>query len=60
MVERLLSEYGRWDVLVNNSAVAVTKPFPQITEAEFERGNDDGGNDSCYRCERAGRLCRDP
>jgi 3-oxoacyl-[acyl-carrier protein] reductase len=37
MVERLLGEYGRWDVLVNNAAVAVTKPFPQITEEEFDR-----------------------
>jgi 3-oxoacyl-[acyl-carrier protein] reductase len=37
MVQRLLGEYGRWDVLVNNAAVAVTKPFPQITEQEFDR-----------------------
>jgi 3-oxoacyl-[acyl-carrier protein] reductase len=37
MVQRLLGEYGRWDVLVNNAAVAVTKPFPQISEAEFDR-----------------------
>lgn len=37
MVERLLGEWGRWDVLVNNAAVAVTKPFPQITEEEFDR-----------------------
>src|SRR4051794_3063855 len=31
MVERLLTEYGRWDILVNNAAVAITKPFPKIT-----------------------------
>jgi 3-oxoacyl-[acyl-carrier protein] reductase len=37
MVEQLLGEYGRWDVLVNNAAVAVTKPFPQLTEAEFDQ-----------------------
>jgi 3-oxoacyl-[acyl-carrier protein] reductase len=36
MVGRLLGEWGRWDVLVNNAAVAVTKPFPQITEQEFD------------------------
>jgi 3-oxoacyl-[acyl-carrier protein] reductase len=36
MVERTLARYGRWDVLVNNAAVAITKPFPQITEAEFD------------------------
>jgi 3-oxoacyl-[acyl-carrier protein] reductase len=37
MVQRLLGEYGRWDMLVNNAAVAVTKPFPQISEEEFDR-----------------------
>jgi 3-oxoacyl-[acyl-carrier protein] reductase len=37
MVERLLREYGRWDVLVNNAAVAITKPLPKITEEEFDR-----------------------
>jgi 3-oxoacyl-[acyl-carrier protein] reductase len=37
MVQRLLGEYGRWDLLVNNAAVAVTKPFPQITQEEFDR-----------------------
>jgi len=36
MVEEMLGEYGRWDVLVNNAAVAITKPFAQITEAEFD------------------------
>jgi short chain dehydrogenase len=37
MVGRLLDEYGRWDMLVNNAAVAVTKPFPEISEEEFDR-----------------------
>lgn len=36
MVDRTLAEYGRWDVLVNNAAVAITKPFAQITEADFD------------------------
>jgi 3-oxoacyl-[acyl-carrier protein] reductase len=36
MVERLLREYSRWDVLVNNAAVAVTKPFPEIRDDEFD------------------------
>ena len=33
---RLLGEFGRWDVLVNNAAVAITKPFADITEADFD------------------------
>jgi 3-oxoacyl-[acyl-carrier protein] reductase len=36
MIERMLAEFGRWDLLVNNAAVAITKPFAQITEAEFD------------------------
>lgn len=36
MVDRLLAAWGRWDILVNNAAVAITKPFPQISEAEFD------------------------
>jgi 3-oxoacyl-[acyl-carrier protein] reductase len=36
MVERLLAEFGRWDILINNAAVAIAKPFTQITEAEFD------------------------
>jgi 3-oxoacyl-[acyl-carrier protein] reductase len=36
MVNRLLSEFGRWDVLVNNAAVAITKPFPEITGEDFD------------------------
>ena len=36
MVDRLLAARGRWDVLVNNAAGAITKPFAQVTEAEFD------------------------
>ena len=36
MVNTVLDSYGRWDVLVNNAAVAITKPFAEITEAEFD------------------------
>jgi 3-oxoacyl-[acyl-carrier protein] reductase len=36
MVGRLLAAWGRWDVLVNNAAVAITKPFSQVSEAEFD------------------------
>jgi len=36
MVAKLIAEYGQWDVLVNNAAVAITKPFAQVTEEEFD------------------------
>jgi 3-oxoacyl-[acyl-carrier protein] reductase len=36
MVEQMLAEFGRWDILVNNAAVAITKPFCEITEAELD------------------------
>ncbi len=36
MVGQLVRESGRWDILVNNAAVAITKPFDAITEAEFD------------------------
>jgi 3-oxoacyl-[acyl-carrier protein] reductase len=36
MVRRMLAEYGGWDVLVNNAAVAITKPFAEFTGADFD------------------------
>ena len=37
MVEQVLASWGRWDVLVSNAAVAITKPFAQVTGEEFDR-----------------------
>jgi 3-oxoacyl-[acyl-carrier protein] reductase len=37
MVDRTAEAFGGWDILVNNAAVAVTKPFAEVTEEEFDR-----------------------
>jgi NAD(P)-dependent dehydrogenase (short-subunit alcohol dehydrogenase family) len=37
LVERTRSEHGRLDILVNNAAVFVRRPFAEITEAEWDR-----------------------
>lgn len=37
MIERVLNAFGRWDVLVNNAAVAITKPFAEVTADEFDQ-----------------------
>lgn len=37
LVERTRAEFGRLDVLVNNASVFVRRPFPEITEAEWDR-----------------------
>jgi len=36
MIEQTLATFGRWDILVNNAAAAIAKPFAEITEAEFD------------------------
>jgi 3-oxoacyl-[acyl-carrier protein] reductase len=36
MVEQVLGAFGAWDILVNNAAVAITKPFGEATETDFD------------------------
>lgn len=36
MIERVLAELGGWDILVSNAAVAITRPFAQLTEDDFD------------------------
>jgi 3-oxoacyl-[acyl-carrier protein] reductase len=35
-VSDTLTKHGRWDVLVNNAAIAITKPFVELTEFDLE------------------------
>lgn len=37
MVERVVDEFGRIDILVNVAGVALTKPFLETTESEWDR-----------------------
>lgn len=37
MAGRLLAVWGRWDVLVSNATVVITKPLSQVSEAEFDQ-----------------------
>jgi 3-oxoacyl-[acyl-carrier protein] reductase len=36
MADQMLAGFGRWDILVNNAAVAITKPFREVPEAESD------------------------
>lgn len=37
LVQAAIDRFGSWDVLVNNAAVALVKPFGEVTEDEFEQ-----------------------
>jgi NAD(P)-dependent dehydrogenase (short-subunit alcohol dehydrogenase family) len=37
MVARAIAEFGRVDILINNAAVGVIKPFVRITEEDWDR-----------------------
>jgi 3-oxoacyl-[acyl-carrier protein] reductase len=37
LVHAAIDRFGSWDVLVNNAAVALVKPFGEVTEDEFEQ-----------------------
>jgi 3-oxoacyl-[acyl-carrier protein] reductase len=37
LVEAGIARFDRWDILVNNAAIALVKPFREVTEDEFER-----------------------
>jgi 3-oxoacyl-[acyl-carrier protein] reductase len=37
LVHAAIDRFGSWDVLVNNAAVALVKPFEEVTEGEFEQ-----------------------
>lgn len=37
MVADTIAAHGRWDVLVNNAAIAITKPFGELTSSDLER-----------------------
>jgi 3-oxoacyl-[acyl-carrier protein] reductase len=36
LVDAAVAAYGRWDVLINNAAIAPTKPITDFTDGEFD------------------------
>jgi 3-oxoacyl-[acyl-carrier protein] reductase len=36
LVSAAIDRFGGWDVLVNNAAIAIVKPFGQVSEEEFD------------------------
>lgn len=36
MTDRVLAAFGGWHILVSNAAVAITKPFGDLTDADFD------------------------
>lgn len=55
MVERVVSELGKVDVLVNNARVDLGKPFTETTEAEWQAVMDFNVKSMFLCCQAAGR-----
>ena len=36
LVDATFERFGSWDIVVNNAAVALVKPFDEVTEEEFD------------------------
>jgi 3-oxoacyl-[acyl-carrier protein] reductase len=36
LVDATFDHFGRWDILVNNAAIALVKPFAEVSEEEFD------------------------
>ncbi len=55
LVEKTVSEYGGIDILVNNAGTVVVRPFPEYTEADWDKVMDINLK-SYYMCSHA--VCR--
>ena len=53
--ERVTSEFGRLDILVNNARVEFGKPFVEVTEAEWDTAIDFDVKSVYLCCQAAGR-----
>jgi len=56
MVEQMLATFGRWDILVNNAAVAITKPFPRSPRPSSTRASRSTSRACSTDCNWPGRT----
>jgi 3-oxoacyl-[acyl-carrier protein] reductase len=53
LVSAAIGRFGSWDVLVNNAAIAIVKPFGQVSEEEFDESFEVNVKGTFHGCQLA-------